>query len=199
LLRAFHNLQDTAGGYSLTQLLGGPTIRRYRAFVRAHVPADPTRRILEIGCGIGSARPWFRGEYTGIDLNPEYIAKARQNFQGDFHVMDAAKLTFSPDRFDDAVSIATAHHLTEEQVAGMVKSALTAAVSLHVIDAVLPISPWSVLKTTLFRMDRGRHARTFDQLRRIVDGHARVEFSEAVEGPLHDVCYIRVSRPCSMI
>jgi SAM-dependent methyltransferase len=194
LLRAFHNLQDTARGYSLTQLLGGPTIRRYHAFVRAHIPQDPVRRMLEIGCGVGSARPWFGGNYTGIDINPEYIARAKKSFSGDFRVMDAGQMTFSPGEFDDAVSIATAHHLTDDQLAAMVRSATAAAATLHVIDAILPISPASLFKTALFRMDRGRHVRTFEQLRSFVDRHARVEFSEAAEGPLHDVCYIRALR-----
>ena len=195
MLRAFHHLQDTARGYSLTQLLGGPTISRYRAFVAAHVPQGPTRRILEIGCGVGSARPWFQGIYTGIDINPEYITRAGANFSGEFRVMDAGHMTFSPDEFDDAVSIATAHHLTDEEVARMVRSALTAAASLHVIDAILPISSRAVFKRALFRMDRGRHVRAFEELRAIIDRCARVQYSEAVEGPLHDVCYIRACRP----
>lgn len=194
MLRAFHNLQETARGYSLTQLLGRPTINRYRSFVFTHVPQGPTRRILEIGCGVGSSRPWFQGIYTGIDINPEYIARARASFSGEFRVMDAGHVTFSPGEFDDAVSIATAHHLTDGQVAAMVKSTTTAASSLHLIDAILPISPASLFKTALFRMDRGRYVRTFEQLRSLVGRHARVEFSEAVEGPLHDVCYIRASR-----
>jgi SAM-dependent methyltransferase len=194
LLKAFHDLQDTARGYSLTQLLGRPTIKRYHAFVGAHVPPEPARRILEIGCGLGSARPWFRGTYTGVDINPEYIAKARENFQGDFHVMDAARLTFLPDQFDDAVSIATAHHLTDEQLGAMVRGALTAAASLHVIDPVLPITSPSLFKMALFRMDRGQHLRTFNHLRGIVHRDGRVKFSEIAQGPLHDVCYIRVCR-----
>ncbi len=194
MLRTFHKLQDTAPGYSLTQLLGGPTIRRYQAFVRAYVPRDPARRVLEIGCGVGSARPWFGGNYTGIDINPEYVARARKSFSGDFRVMDAGQMTFSPGQFDDAVSIATAHHLTNDQVGAMVRSAIVAAATLHVIDAILPISPTRLFKTALFRMDRGRHVRTFEQLRSLVGRHARIEFSEAVEGPLHDVCYIRASR-----
>jgi hypothetical protein len=43
-------------------------------------------------------------------------------------------------------------------------------------------------------MDRGRYARTFDQLRDIVSRNAQVGVVQLVEGPLHDVCYIRASR-----
>ncbi len=76
-------------------------------------------------------------------------------------------MTFSPGEFDDAVSIATAHHLTDDQLAAMVRSATAAAATLHVIDAILRISPVSLFKTALFRMDRGRHVRTFEQLRKL--------------------------------
>ena len=194
MLRSFHQLQESARGYSLTQFFGLPTIRRYRALVRQHVPQDPRRRILEIGCGVGSARPLFTSDYTGIDINPDYIEKARRNPNGRFYVMDAAQMPFEPNVFDDAISIATAHHLTDEQLSAMVSKAVSVAFCVHIIDAILPISPNSWFKSALFRMDRGRYIRTFDQLRGIVGRSARVEYHQVVEGPLHDVCYIRASR-----
>jgi hypothetical protein len=43
-------------------------------------------------------------------------------------------------------------------------------------------------------MDRGRYPRTFDELRDIVSRNAQVNAVALVEGPLHDVCYIRASR-----
>ena len=194
MLRSFHQLQESARGYSLTQFFGLPTIRRYRALVRQHVPQDPRRRILEIGCGIGSARPLFTSDYTGIDINPDYIEKARRKLSGRFYVMDAAQMPFEPNTFDDAISIATAHHLTDEQLSAMVSKAVTVAFCLHILDAILPISPNRWFKSALFQMDRGRYVRTFDQLRGIVGRNARVEYQQLVEGPLHDVCYIRASR-----
>ena len=194
MLRSFHQLQESARGYSLTQFFGLPTIRRYRALVRQHVPQDPRRRILEIGCGIGSARPLFTSDYTGIDINPDYIERARRNLNGRFYVMDAAQMPFEPNTFDDAISIATAHHLTDEQLSAMISKAATVASCIHIVDAILPIRLNSWFKSALFRMDRGRYVRSFDQLREIVGRNARVEYHQVVEGPLHDVCYIRASR-----
>jgi SAM-dependent methyltransferase len=193
-LRSFHQLQENACIYSLTQLFGLPTIRRYRALVRQHVPQDPDRRILEIGCGVGSARPLFTNDYTGIDINPDYIEKARRDFSGRFYVMDAAHMPFEPNTFDDAISIATTHHLTDEQFSAMISKATTVASSVHIVDAILPISPNSWFKSAFFRMDRGRYARTFDQLREIVGRSARIEYHQVIEGQLHDVCYVRASR-----
>ena len=58
--------------------------------------------------------------------------------------MDAGQMTFSPGEFDDAVSIATAHHLTDDQLAAMVRSASAAVccdrAALTTRD---PQRPWS--------------------------------------------------------
>jgi SAM-dependent methyltransferase len=192
--QALYGLLDTARGYSLTQVLGAPTIRRYRAFVSQHVGTEAGRRILEIGCGVGTSRPLFAGDYTGIDINPDYIEKASRNFGDGFYVMNAAQLQFPSGAFDDAVSIATTHHLSDQQLSAMVRQGASVASRLHIIDAILPLSPRSWFKRALFRMDRGRHVRTFDRLCDIVRQEACVEACEVVEGPLHDVGYIRASR-----
>jgi SAM-dependent methyltransferase len=151
MLRFFYLLLDTARGYRLAQVLGLPTIRRYRSLVREHVPRDPSRRVLEIGCGVGAAREWFADDYTGIDINPDYIRRARREVAGNFHVMDAAQMSFGSDAFDDAVSTATAHHLTDEQLSSMITKATSVASNLHIIDAFLPISPKQRLEKPCFR------------------------------------------------
>jgi SAM-dependent methyltransferase len=194
VLQLLHQLMNSAQAYELAQLLGLPTIRRYRDFVRSHVPQIAGGRILEIGCGVGSSRELFADDYTGVDINPNYIDKARRHLSGRFYVMDAASLPFAPNSFDDAVCIATAHHLSDSELAGMVSSAVAIAQRLHIIDAILPLSSKALLKRTWFQMDRGRFFRTFDQLRELVGRNARIECDDTVEGPLHDVCYIRASR-----
>jgi SAM-dependent methyltransferase len=193
MLQLLHRLMDVARVYRLAQLLGQPTIRRYRILVQKHVPRDPDRRVLEIGCGVGSSRTLFLGSYTGIDINPDYIRTARQTLDGKFYVMDAAQLSFDPNTFDDAVSIATGHHLSDEQLAAMISKATSIASNLHIIDAILPVATNARFKRTLFRMDRGQHVRTFEELRAIVMGNARVHLHEVLEGPLHDVCYLQVT------
>jgi SAM-dependent methyltransferase len=132
MFRFFYRLLDTARGYRLTQVLGLPTIRRYQSLVREHIPQDPSRRILEIGCGVGSARGWFASDYTGIDINPDYIRRARREVAGNFQVMDAAQMPFASNTFDDAITIATAHHLTDEQLSLMVTKAASVASNLHI-------------------------------------------------------------------
>jgi SAM-dependent methyltransferase len=197
MLRLFHRLMEVGWIFRLAQLFGRPTVRRYETFVRKHVPPDADRHVLEIGCGIGASRPLFAGDYTGIDINPDYIRVARQTLSGRFEVMDASKLSFPPGSFDDAVSIATGHHLSDDQLAAMVRQATSAAATLHVIDSVLPVSPHAHLKRALFRADRGQHVRTRERLRDIVADNAQLRAEEVLTGPLHDVCYLRATRRVS--
>jgi SAM-dependent methyltransferase len=195
LLRPLHRLLENPHVYRASQFLGLPTIQRYRALLRQHVPRDPQRKVLEIGCGVGSFRPYFECEYTGIDINVDCIRVASHHFDGRFKVMDAARMSFAPGSFDDAVSIATTHHLSDGQLGAMIEQATTAASTLHIIDAILPVSPHAWFKTAWFRADRGRHVRRFEQLRDVVARNAQVEAHEILTGPLHDVCYIRAARP----
>jgi SAM-dependent methyltransferase len=190
ILDSFYALLDTASGYAISQVFGFPTIRRYRELIREHFPQGPNRRILEIGCGVGSSRTLFACDYTGIDINPRYIQRARRRFSGRFEVMDASQMPFEPDTFDDAITIATTHHLSDDELSRMISKAVVVAKSLHLIDAILPTQPNSRFKRALFRMDRGRHVRTFEQICDIVSRNAQLKSYRIVEGPLHDVCYV---------
>src|ERR1700722_10182838 len=141
MLWLFHRLMDIGWVYRLAQVFGRPTVRRYRMLVEKHVPQSSERPVLEIGSGIGSSRPLFQADYTGIDINSDYIRIARQTMTGAFEVMDAAQMSFAPDSFDDAVSIATGHHLSDDQLVSMIRKATNVAATLHIIGSILPVSP----------------------------------------------------------
>jgi SAM-dependent methyltransferase len=194
VIKTLYRLLEIPQVYRVTQIFARPTIRRFRAYLRENVPQDPRLRVLEIGCGIGSNRPYFECDYTGIDINPDYVRVASRSFNGTFRVMDAAQMSFEAGSFDDAVSIASTHHLSNEQLASMIQSATKLASTLHIIDAILPMSPRAHFKYWWFRMDRGRYARSFDELQQIVSRNAELQGHDVCEGPLHDVCYIRASR-----
>jgi len=194
MLRLFHRLMDIGWVYRFAQLFGRPTVQRYRSLIQKHVPQSADRKLLEIGCGVGSSRPLFVADYTGIDINPDYIRIAKQTLSGRFEVMDASQMSFAADSFDDAVSIATGHHLSDAQLAAMIRKATGVAATLHIIDSILPVSPHAHFKRALFRMDRGQHVRSFGKLRDIVAGNARLHDEEVLTGPMHDVCYLRASR-----
>jgi SAM-dependent methyltransferase len=86
-------------------------------------PADPrSRRLLEIGCGLGRLmRPLSRecGEIHGVDISDEMIARARQWLAGipHAHVHVAANdlSAFASASFDLVYSYAVFHHIPDRR------------------------------------------------------------------------------------
>ena len=79
-------------------------------------------------------------DYTGIDINLGYVARATRMYGRRFHVMDASRLGFRDAAFDGAICIATLHHLPDDLVRSMIREALRVvkpAGALHIIDPVL--------------------------------------------------------------
>ena len=96
--------------------------RRYRVephiaeFAGFHLWAG--KRVLEIGCGIGSDAEEFAkagAEYVGIDLSEQSIALSQNRFkvldlEGEFHVKDASKSFADLGQFDLVYSYGVIHH-----------------------------------------------------------------------------------------
>lgn len=96
--------------------------RRYRVephiaeFAGFHLWAG--KRVLEIGCGIGSDAEEFAkagAEYVGIDLSEQSVALSRNRFnvlglEGEFHVKDASKSFADLGDFDLVYSYGVIHH-----------------------------------------------------------------------------------------
>jgi 2-polyprenyl-3-methyl-5-hydroxy-6-metoxy-1,4-benzoquinol methylase len=91
----------------------GAFIREAAAFERF---AD--KRVLEIGCGLGTDGAQFAAagaEYVGVDLTDAAISIARRNFAvrglaGGFFAADAEKLRFGSATFDHVYSFGVIHH-----------------------------------------------------------------------------------------
>lgn len=113
--------------------------RKY--FVEPHIPAFSEfpkwrgRRVLEIGCGIGTAATSFAKAgaiYTGVDLSEESVALAKKRFEvfnlsGEFFVGDAEELqSFLPSQhFDLIYSFGVIHHSPNPR--GIIESAISYA------------------------------------------------------------------------
>lgn len=83
------------------------------------------KRVLEIGCGIGSDAEEFAkngAEYVGIDISKESISLSRQRFQvldleGEFHHRDASQPLTDLGHFDLIYSYGVIHHYPDiEQI-----------------------------------------------------------------------------------
>jgi len=195
-LSPVYRFLELAGFYALNQRLGRPTTDRFRALIADNLPLGKDTRLLDLGCGVGNYRSCFPDAYTGIDVNPAYIERARATLPGRFATMDCTALDFADASFDEVVTIATAHHLDDGQLERMVAEALRVRRQgghLHIIDAILPISPSFLFKRIWFRLDRGAFPRTQEDLVAGAERAGRVIRRELLTGPLHDTIYLRVA------
>ena len=196
-LSPLYRILELAGLYSLNQRLGRPTTDRFRALIADNLALDAATSLLDLGCGTGNYRDCFPGAYTGIDINPAYIEQCA-TLPGRFETMDCTRLRFADRSFDEVVTIATTHHLDDAQLARMVGEALRVCRPgghLHIIDAILPVSPNFVFKRVWFRLDRGAFPRTAEHLVAGVEEAGRVTRRNMLTGPLHDTLYLRVAPP----
>lgn len=194
-MKPIYRMLEFSGIYAVNQLIGKPTTDRFRRHIAENVGDTSARRVLDVGCGIGNYRGMFGANYVGIDINPDYIETARQRYSGRFEVMDASRLDFPPGSFDDVITIATTHHLTDEEFVAMVAGALAVlgpAGFLHIIDAILPVTPNIAFKQIWFGLDRGRHPRRIAAMEALSGHGGKVLASKVIPGPLHDTGYIRV-------
>lgn len=183
--------------YHINQQFARPTTNRFRKLMRTNLPSSSGQRILDLGCGLGAFRDCFSQNYTGIDINPAYVERARRTVPGRFESMDCTDLQFPGGAFDDVVTIATTHHLDDAQVVKMTQEALRVCEPdghLHILDAILPVSQNYMFKTFWFRLDRGGFPRQLSHLLMLARRAGNVVHHEVLTGPLHDTVYIRVGR-----
>ncbi|APE44427.1 hypothetical protein BOO69_14165 [Sulfitobacter alexandrii] len=93
-----------------------------KRLVQLHVETDPgrgnTRRVLDVGCGLGACTEMFAAAYsdaeiTGVNYSARQIAHAKLNHAGprtEFHQMDATAMDFPDQTFDCIHSVEAAMH-----------------------------------------------------------------------------------------
>lgn len=106
------------------------SIEEHRYRTHYHIPElidfarYKDKRILEIGCGVGTDLRQFArvGEVTGIELSEESIRLAKKGFelfgyQGSFLIGDGENLGFKDNSFDLVYSFGVLHHTPNTQKA----------------------------------------------------------------------------------
>jgi SAM-dependent methyltransferase len=191
-----YRLAEHTKGYALAQWVSRPTTDRFRALIGSRVNPGRGETLLDVGCGPGHYRNSFACQYSGVDINPDYIEMASSRLDGQFMVMDGTRLEFADKTFDHVVSVAILHHLTDDQVVQMVREARRVCKPsgwVHLLDAILPVTPNFTLKRTIFRLDRGEYPRTPEHLCALIAKAGPISASEIKAGPLHDVIYVGVT------
>jgi 2-polyprenyl-3-methyl-5-hydroxy-6-metoxy-1,4-benzoquinol methylase len=125
--------------------------------------------ILDIGCGIGRYSRLPASQYTGIDLNPQYIEYARRQSRApncSFRCLDGRALSNEESQFDVVLMVDFLHHLADDDCVEVLRVASRiakrAVVSFEpVIQQANPVGRWIV------DHDRGQFVRPLGELHRL--------------------------------
>jgi SAM-dependent methyltransferase len=128
---------------------------------------------LDIACGPGTNLPLFADcDYTGVDLNAEYLNAAQQKGKGRFIHADATQVDYPTlGRFDVILMNSFLHHLPDADVKRVLISAAAALTEdgrIHILELVLPKRP--SMARFLARADRGKFARPIDEWEQLFGG-----------------------------
>jgi SAM-dependent methyltransferase len=164
---------------SLSHVMVHPTVYRLwqMPFVEAklrplrqHNDLSHPGRVLDIGCGPGTNAGMFpAANYCGLDINPAYVAYARQRFGGQFEAVDVRQWAPPAEAHYDFVLLnSLLHHLDSaatRQILERARDVLAPQGHVHIVELVLPeqasIARW------LARNDRGDFPRSVDEWRAI--------------------------------
>ena len=163
-------------------------------FVKQVIRPKTGQRILDIGCGTASVLNQLDGvRYTGIDHNPEYISKAREQFgdRGEFICTDICDMQLErTEQFDVVLMLRVLHHLPDDAVSEMIQmipSILNGGGEMITLDCALADGQHPIA-WLLAKLDRGRYARSPQRYRELLETHFELE-TEIVRHDLLKVPY----------
>jgi SAM-dependent methyltransferase len=148
--------------------------------LRRHNDLSSIRRVLDVGCGPGTNAPLFKGlDYLGLDINRDYVERARERYGMRFEVADVTRYEVREGAFDFILVNSFFHHIADDdslRILEHLASLLTPDGHVHVLDLILPerASPARLLA----RMDRGDHPRPLDEWRQLLGTHFQEEVLE---------------------
>jgi SAM-dependent methyltransferase len=174
---------------TLQRLVGGG---RDRAdFVRTHVAFQPYEKVVDAGCGTGSALEFLPAvNYFGFDTNPDYIrvARARYGSRGEFVCGDASSPRVQQFAHDAHafLSLGVLHHLTDQQIGkilGLARACLRPSGRFISYEPCFSANDdW--IGRIFMRLDRGGNIKTDQAWRALVSEYfATVE--ECIRRPVY--------------
>jgi len=148
--------------YELVQAAAGQ--RRVAERLREAAAPLPKSAVLDVGSASGGFAVRLGMRPVCLDLDPRAVRALRRAAGFPALAADAARLPFSDRRFDLSLCVAVSHHLDDATLSAAIRElARVTSGRLLFLDALRndarPISRW------LWRHDRGRHPRTYEELR----------------------------------
>ena len=94
-----------------------PLVRGFREAGARLVDPRPGMKVLDVGCGTGTHLALYAASgcgVTGVDLNPDMIARAASRLgpEADVQEADATDLPFGDDAFDVAIGMLVLHEMS---------------------------------------------------------------------------------------
>ncbi|MDN3492608.1 class I SAM-dependent methyltransferase [Winogradskyella bathintestinalis] len=165
---------------SYQKIVGG--YRARKLFVENNVKIKPGQKILDIGCGPGDILEFLpKVDYTGIDLDANYIAQAKKKYgnKGQFKCAGVDGLDLEENHtFDIVISAGVLHHLTDEQCFNLFEIAVKALKPngrfISFDGCYIPNQ--NKISAYFLRKDRGQFVRTQPEYERL----AKTYFSNVV-------------------
>ena len=170
-------LSNHPGLFLLCRGVFEANFRAIRRTIREQLPAQPGRRILDVACGPGAFSELFQAEgYVGVDMNERYIRYARRHYPGTFQIMDARKLDFDNDAFDDVLVYGLLHHLNDADARAVLEGisrVLKRSGRVLIIEDIPTESRLNLIGHLLHRIENGHFIRTAEEYRGLLDGYPR--------------------------
>ncbi len=164
-------LNFSAGYRLFSRLIGGNV---WQIYLAEYVKPMAGEKVLDIGCGPADVLKHLpKCDYTGFDINPEYIAAAQKRFadRGRFYCSDVGLANVEKEHgtFDLVIATGVLHHLddtTAGKLLDLAKMAMRPGGRFISYDGCY-VAGQSKVARWLLDHDRGKHIRTREEYLRL--------------------------------
>jgi SAM-dependent methyltransferase len=145
------------------------------AFIRGSMALPSAGRVLELGCGPAINAHLFEGcAYTGIDVNPLYIATARKRHpEHTFICADLLEYDFGSTSYDWVLINSFLHHV-DDQAARNILAVVAGIPAARVVMIELVVPDHGPLARLLTALDRGKYPRRVSEWRALIPARMRI-------------------------
>lgn len=152
--------------------------------IRTHLDLRDDDHVLDVCCGIGEFARDVSCAYTGIDLNPRFVAAATRRYAGTarktFMAMDALAMTFPDKHFTKGLVVNGLHHFADDDARRLLQE-LRRVVRERVVVIDADAAVRSLFKRALLAADRGDWMRRREALTTLVGSTLRIHTEVAFE------------------
>jgi len=170
-LSIFYHLLKFPFIFSLSQKILAPGAGYLRKKHYKNIFRESRGWVLDLGCGPLLTTPTPDGIIVGIDINPLYVKKYKNNKNRSGLVCLSDSLPFNDDMFDETRCVGLLHHLSTESAFSTIIEMIRCTCAegkITIIDNVWPRnSLFRPAAWLIRRFDRGKWVRTEDELSRL--------------------------------